>query len=256
MIKKKTRASFDAPVSLSGLACLTIYAGVYAGEGANGAADPPMIRIDLMTLRRLFMVGALPVAIAACEKSSRSEPADTLALVKDSVQQLHQTSSGLRTMPFTISSPAFAPNDPIPSKYTCEGADISPPLVWSGAPDGTRSLALIVDDPDAPDPAKPQRVYVHWVVYDISAHVARLPENAGKSSLPSGAIQGTNDFGKQTYGGPCPPIGRHRYFFKLYALDTQLKGLKNPTKPQLEKAMQGHTLDNTQVIGTYEKQKH
>ncbi len=156
-------------------------------------------------------------------------------------------------MPFTISSPAFAPNDPIPAKYTCEGADISPPLEWSGAPDGTRSFALIVDDPDAPDPAKPQRVYVHWVVYNIPASVTRLPENAARSGLPHGAMQGTNDWGKQTYGGPCPPIGRHRYFFKLYALDTQLKGLKNPTKAQLEKAMQGHALDNTQLIGTYEK---
>ena len=158
-------------------------------------------------------------------------------------------------MPFTISSPAFAPNDAIPAKYTCEGAEISPPLEWSGAPDGTKSLALIVDDPDAPDPAKPQRVYVHWVVYHIPPNVTKLPENAAKSGLPAGAMQGTNDGGKQTYGGPCPPIGRHRYFFKLYALDTQLKGLKNPTKARLEKTMQGHTLDNTQLIGTYEKTK-
>jgi Raf kinase inhibitor-like YbhB/YbcL family protein len=158
-------------------------------------------------------------------------------------------------MPFTFSSPAFAPNDPIPAKYTCEGADISPPLEWSGTPDGTRSFALIVDDPDAPDPAKPQRVYVHWVVYNIPASTARFAENAAKTGLPPGAMQGSNDWGKQTYGGPCPPIGRHRYFFKLYALDTQLKGLKNPTKAQLEKAMQAHALDNTQLIGTYEKQQ-
>lgn len=208
-----------------------------------------------MTLERFFIIGALPLTISACDKSSRSAPADTLAVVKDSVQQLHQTSSGLRSMPFTISSPAFAPNGPIPAKYTCEGADISPPLEWSGTPDGTKSFALIVDDPDAPDPAKPQRVYVHWVVSSISASATRLPENAAKGGLPPGAMQGTNDWGKQTYGGPCPPIGRHRYFFKLYALDTQLKGLKNPSKAKLEKAMQGHVLDNTQLIGTYEKQK-
>jgi Raf kinase inhibitor-like YbhB/YbcL family protein len=206
-----------------------------------------------MTIGRLFIVVALPLTITACDRSSRSTPADTLAAVSDSVQQLHQTSTGLRTMPFTISSPAFAPNDPIPAKYTCEGADISPPLQWSGAPEGTKSFALIVDDPDAPDPAKPQRVYVHWVVYNIPASVTRLPENAAKSGLPPGAMQGTNDFGKQTYGGPCPPIGRHHYHFKLYALDTELKGLKNPTKAQLEKAMVGHTLDSTQLIGTYEK---
>jgi len=217
--------------------------------------NPPIKRIALMTLERLLIIGALPLTISACDKSSRSAPADTLAVVKDSVQQLHQTSSGLRSMPFTISSPAFTPNGPIPAKYTCDGADISPPLESSGTPDGTKSFALIVDDPDAPDPAKPQRVYVHWVVYNIPANATKLPENAAKSGLPHGGMQGTNDWGKQTYGGPCPPIGRHRYFFKLYALDTQLKGLKNPTKPKLEKAMQGHVLDNTQLIGTYEKQK-
>ena len=214
--------------------------------------NPPTYK-DLMTFGRLLGIGALPLAIAACDKSSRSAPADTLALVKDSVQQLHQTNSGRRSMPFKLSSPAFAPNGPIPSRYTCEGADISPPLEWSDPPDGTRSFALVVDDPDAPDPAKPQRVYVHWVVYNIPASTTKLPENAAKSGLPHGAMQGTNDFGKQAYGGPCPPIGRHRYFFKLYALDTQLKGLSNPTKVQLEKAMQAHTLDNTQLIGTYEK---
>jgi len=158
-------------------------------------------------------------------------------------------------MPFTISSPAFSPNGAIPAKYTCEGADISPPLEWSGAPDGTRSFALIVDDPDAPDPAKPQRVYVHWVVYNIPAGTTKLAENAAKKGLPAGAVQGTNDWDKQMYGGPCPPIGRHRYFFKVYSLDMQLAGLKNPTKAQLERAMQGHVLDNTQLIGTYEKQK-
>jgi len=158
-------------------------------------------------------------------------------------------------MSFRISSPAFAPNGTIPSKYTCEGADISPPLEWSGAPDGTRSFALIVDDPDAPDPAKPQRVYVHWVVYNIPVTAAKLAENAASTGLPHGAMHGTNDWGKQTYGGPCPPIGRHRYFFKLYALDAELKGLNNPTKAQLEKAMKGHALENTQVIGTYEKAK-
>jgi len=157
-------------------------------------------------------------------------------------------------MTFTLTSTAFAPNGPIPAKYTCEGADTSPPLEWSGAPSGIRSFALIVDDPDAPDPAKPQRVYVHWVVYNILASATKLPENAAKSGLPSGAVQGSNDWGKQTYGGPCPPIGRHRYFFKLSALDTELK-LNNPNKAQLEKAMQGHIVGNAQLIGTYQKAK-
>jgi Raf kinase inhibitor-like YbhB/YbcL family protein len=208
-----------------------------------------------MRLGRLLGIAGLAITLAACGKSNRSAAADTLAVVKDSAQQVQQTNSGRRSMPFTLSSPAFAPNGPIPSKYTCEGADISPPLEWSGAPNGTRSFALIVDDPDAPDPAKPQRVYVHWVVYNIPGSTTSLPENASKTGLPPGAMQGTNDFGKQAYGGPCPPIGRHRYFFKLYAIDTQLKGLVNPTKAQLESAIRGHTLDNTQLIGTYEKKK-
>ena len=156
-------------------------------------------------------------------------------------------------MSLKLVSPAFAANGSIPAKYTCEGADISPALEWSGAPSGTKSLALIVDDPDAPDPAKPQRVYVHWVVYNVPANTTELPENAATSWLPSGTAQGSNDWGKQTYGGPCPPIGRHRYFFKLYALDTELKGLSNPTKSQLERAMQGHIVGNAELIGTYEK---
>ena len=158
-------------------------------------------------------------------------------------------------MAFNLTSTAFAANGSIPAKYTCEGADISPPLEWSGAPSGTKSFALIVDDPDAPDPAKPQRVYVHWVVYNIPASTTKLPENAPKSGLPSGAMQGSNDWGKQTYGGPCPPIGRHRYFFKLYALNTEMKGLGNPNKAQFEKAMQGYLVGTTELIGTYQKAK-
>lgn len=158
-------------------------------------------------------------------------------------------------MTFILASPAFAANGSIPSKYTCEGTDISPPLQWSGAPSDTKTYVLIVDDPDAPDPAKPQRVYVHWVVYNIPASVTSLAENAAKTGLPSGAMHGTNDWGKQAYGGPCPPIGRHRYFFKLYALDTELTGLKNPTKAQLEKAMEEHLVHNTELIGRYEKVK-
>ena len=158
-------------------------------------------------------------------------------------------------MTFKLTSPAFAANGAIPAKFTCEGADLSPPLEWSGAPGGTKSFALIVDDPDAPDPARPQRVYVHWVIYNIPASSTNLPENAAKGGLPSRALQGSNDWGKQTYGGPCPPVGRHRYFFKLYALDTELKGLSNPTKGQLEKAMQGHIVGNAELIGTYQKQK-
>ncbi len=204
---------------------------------------------------RLLETGLLLSALAACGKAERPSPTDTLAITTDSGGQSQQTKSGASAMTFNLTSAAFAANGSIPSKYTCEGADISPPLEWSGAPSGTKSFALIVDDPDAPDPAKPQRVYVHWVVYNIPASTTKLPENATKSGLPSGAVQGSNDWGKQTYGGPCPPIGRHRYFFKLYTLDTELKGLNNPNKAQLEKAMQGHILGNAQLIGTYQKAK-
>jgi Raf kinase inhibitor-like YbhB/YbcL family protein len=152
-----------------------------------------------------------------------------------------------------ITSTAFQANGSIPSKCTCEDRDISPPLTWSDAPTGTKTFALIVDDPDAPDPAKPQRVYVHWVVYNLSATATALPENASKKGLPNGAVQGKNDWGKAEYGGPCPPIGRHRYFFKLYALDTELTGLSSPTKGDIERAMKGHVLDSGELIGTYQK---
>jgi len=154
-----------------------------------------------------------------------------------------------------ITSSAFQPGALIPSQYTCEGKDVSPPLAWSGVPNNAKSLAMIVDDPDAPDPAKPRRVYVHWVVYNIPAQVVSLPENASKSGLPAGASQGKNDWDKAEYGGPCPPIGRHRYFFKLYALDTILTGLKDGTKADVERAMKGHIVDSGELMGTYQKTK-
>jgi Raf kinase inhibitor-like YbhB/YbcL family protein len=152
-----------------------------------------------------------------------------------------------------ITSTAFQAGGSIPSKYTCEDRDLSPPLAWSGAPSGTKTFALILDDPDAPDPAKPQRVYVHWVIYNIPATTVALAENASKKGLPKGAVQGKNDWGKAEYGGPCPPIGRHRYFFKLYALDTELTGLSSPTKGDLERVMKGHVLDSGELIGTYQQ---
>lgn len=156
-------------------------------------------------------------------------------------------------MSIKITSTAFQSGGSIPSKYTCEDRDLSPPLAWSGAPPGTKSFALIVDDPDAPDPAKPQRVYVHWVVFNLPAATIALAENASKKGLPKGAVHGKNDWGKTEYGGPCPPIGRHRYFFKLYALDTELTGLSSPTKSDLERVMKGHVIDSAELIGTYQK---
>ena len=154
-------------------------------------------------------------------------------------------------MATNLNSPAFQPNGHSPSRYTCEGEDISPPLTWEGVPNGAKSIVLIIDDPDAPDPKAPKIVWVHWVVYNMPADTKSLPENAGKAGLPQGTLVGLNDFKKTGYGGPCPPIGRHRYFHKLYALDTKLD-LKGATKTQIERAMQGHVLANAELIGTYQ----
>jgi Raf kinase inhibitor-like YbhB/YbcL family protein len=154
-------------------------------------------------------------------------------------------------MPLILTSSAFEPNGPIPPIYTCDGNDISPPLSWSGVPPGAKSLALIVDDPDAPDPAAPQRTWVHWVLYSIPPDAGGLEQAARHA--PRGVREGSNDWKRTGYGGPCPPIGRHRYFFKLYALDVALPDLKHPTKQQLEHAMDGHVLDKAELIGTYHR---
>ena len=153
-------------------------------------------------------------------------------------------------MALQLTSPAFDDNAAIPREHTCEGADTSPPLEWTGVPRDTRSLALIVDDPDAPDPAAPKQTYVHWVLYDIPASRTSL---AAGSTRPDGARDGINDWKRTGYGGPCPPIGRHRYFFKLYALDTELGDLDSPTKAALERAMNGHVIGRAELVGTYEK---
>ncbi len=158
-------------------------------------------------------------------------------------------------MAFELRSQAFENGGEIPVKYTCEGQDISPPLEWDGVPKGTKSLALIVDDPDAPDPARPQMTWVHWILFNIPPDMDHLPEGVSPSQLPDSVGLGLNDWKKTGYGGPCPPIGRHRYFFKLYALDTMLNDLHLPTKAQLEQAMTGHVLDKAVLIGTYEKRK-
>jgi len=156
-------------------------------------------------------------------------------------------------MALVLSSAAFKPSGPIPRKHTCEGEDVSPPLQWSGAPPGTQSFALIADDPDAPDPAAPQRTWVHWVIVDLPASANGIPENSARTGLASGARQGKNDWNREGWGGPCPPVGRHRYFFKLYALDTTLTALSAPTKGEVEQAMEGHVLERAELIGTYQK---
>ena len=154
------------------------------------------------------------------------------------------SSSGL-----VLASTAFKEGDAIPKQYGCKGADISPPLRWSGIPEKTKTFALIVDDPDAP-----MGTWVHWVIFNIPASVTGLPENVpAEESLPDGALQGKNDFKSFGYGGPCPPGGTHRYFFKLYALDTTLQLKAGCTKAELLKAMAGHILAEAQLMGRYSR---
>jgi len=158
-------------------------------------------------------------------------------------------------MTLSIQSKSFEHNALIPGRFTCDGQDISPPLDWSGIPPEAKSLALIVDDPDAPDPAAPKMTWVHWVLYNIPVDAHGLEENSVAAALPAGTKEGINDWGRKGYGGPCPPIGKHRYFFKLYALDTVLAGLQEPTKAQVEEAFKGHILAEAQLVGTYERSR-
>ena len=158
-------------------------------------------------------------------------------------------------MALVLSSSAFAPGGEIPSLHTCEGRDVSPALAWSDVPDSAESLVLIVDDPDAPDPRAPKTVWAHWLLYNLPATAAALPEAATAADLPPGTREGTNDSKRTGYNGPCPPIGRHRYFHKLYALDIVLPDLRKPTKAELETAMRGHVLAEAQLVGTYEKKR-
>jgi hypothetical protein len=157
------------------------------------------------------------------------------------------------SMEMKLASSAFANDTAIPQAYTCDGRDVSPPLAWSGVPATAKSLALIVDDPDAPDPAAPRMTWVHWVLYNIPPGTTGLPEAVADSDLPPPTKQGLNDWKRTGYGGPCPPIGRHRYFHKLYALDAVLPDLGNPTKAALEKAILGHVLAQATLVGTYQR---
>ncbi len=164
----------------------------------------------------------------------------------------------LLTLPVTamsmnLTSPAFEDGSPIPARYTCDDADASPPLQWSDLPAGTQSLVLIVDDPDAPDPAAPKMVWDHWLLYNLPPDSTGLPEAVSPADLPPGTREGLNSWNRTGYGGPCPPVGRHRYFFKLYALDTVLPDLGTPTKAELLEAMAGHVLDEAVLMGTYQR---
>lgn len=154
----------------------------------------------------------------------------------------------------TLTSPAFTDQGAIPARYTCDGDDVSPPLQWSDAPAGARSFVLIIDDPDAPDPAAPRRIWVHWVLYNLPASLAEIPEGASAGSLGAGVRVALNDSNEPGYGGPCPPKGRHRYFHKLFALDTELPDLGPRAKrADVEKAMAGHVLAEATLMGTYER---
>lgn len=153
-------------------------------------------------------------------------------------------------MEIKITSSAFEDGGLIPAKYTCDGADVSPPLQWDAVPEGTRSIALICDDPDAP-----MGTWVHWVLFNLPSDAKELAQNIPtEETLPNGAKQGVNDFGRVGYGGPCPPGGTHRYFFKIYALDTELDLQAGADKRQLLKTMEGHILGQGQLIGKYKRQ--
>lgn len=157
-------------------------------------------------------------------------------------------------MPLLLTSPAFEHGGEIPRQYTCDGADRSPPLVWSGVPPGTRSLVLIVEDPDAPDPAAPKRLWIHWILYDMPPDGSGLPEGVGAADLPPGTRTGLTDSGSDAWHGPCPPIGRHRYYFHLYALDTVLGDLRTPTRAKLLRAAEGHLLARVELMGTHQRE--
>jgi hypothetical protein len=172
-----------------------------------------------------------------------------LSWVAYDFQSSESTLSSMKKM--KLESLAFAADELIPSQYTCDGQDFSPPLSWDDPPATTQSLALICDDPDAP-----RKTWVHWVVYNLPPQTRSLPENLSpENPLPKGGLQGINDFGKIAYGGPCPPSGTHRYFFKLYALDRLIELKAGATKAQLEAAMKGHILASAQLIGRYHRQQ-
>ena len=188
-----------------------------------------------MTLRRL-----LPVLLLAIFGTACSRPQEAAAPAPREAGMAMQ-----------LESPAFAQGGAIPARHTCDGGETSPALRWRDMPAGTQSLALIVDDPDAPDPAAPQRTWVHWVLYDLPPASDGLPEGVAAAQLPAGTREGRNDWKRTGYGGPCPPVGRHRYFFRLHALDIVLPDLQQPDKARLLQAMKGHELGVAELVGTY-----
>lgn len=164
------------------------------------------------------------------------------------------STEGEQNMSLTLTSPDFIHLGEIPKTLTCDGDDHSPTLSWSGVPQHAKSLVLIIDDPDAPDPANPKMTWVHWLLYNIPPATKELTKAITAGALPGNTLQGNNDWKHTGYRGPCPPIGRHRYFHKLYALDIELPNLHHPNKAQLETAMTGHVIAHTELVGTYQRQ--
>lgn len=208
-----------------------------------------------MRPHRLPAIASLALLLAAC---SKAEPAktDTAAVITNvGPTRGNIVADTASPATLTVTSTAFSPNGSIPVKYTCEGPGVSPPLEVGGIPAGAKSVVLIVEDPDAPDPANPTRVVSHWVAYNIPPNTSRLAENVSKSGFPTEAAQGLNERNAVGYMGPCPPIGRHRYYFKVSALNTVLTGLNKPKKSDVEAAMKGHIVGTGELIGTYQKTK-
>lgn len=206
----------------------------------------------VVAMKYAGVVVSLVVLGAACSKKEAVATDADVPSTEKRPAAAEQPTEGEPTTMLKLTSTAFEHQSNIAKRYTCQGQDVSPPLSWSGAPAGTQSFALIVDDPDAPDPAAPKTVWVHWVLYNLPADTSSLAE--GTDELPTGTGEGLNDWKQTGYRGPCPPIGRHRYFFKLYALDTKLEGLSKPTKAQVEAGMEGHVLAKGELVGTCQKQ--
>jgi Raf kinase inhibitor-like YbhB/YbcL family protein len=198
-------------------------------------------------------VAAISVCVASstlgCDKAA--EPAPSGSAQPSEPEAKKELPPEIPPSFMTLTSTAFEPNGAIPKKYTCEGQDVSPPLAWNQLPELTKSLVLILDDPDAPDPAAPKMTWVHWVLYNIPPRTEGLSE--GAKDRPSSAADGWNDWKRKGYQGPCPPKGRHRYVHKLYALDMVVSGLDHPTKSDIERVMKGHILGKAELIGTYQK---
>jgi Raf kinase inhibitor-like YbhB/YbcL family protein len=207
-----------------------------------------------MNLHRRVTVSAVVVVLAlfACNRSANEGPSTTpsanTAALAPSTNPPPATIQEVAMI--EVTSTAFSSGGEIPKKHTCQGEDISPALSWQNVPAGTKTLAIIVDDPDAPDPKAPKMTWVHWVLFNIPPSVTSLAE--GAKQLPEGTKEGLNDWKQTGYRGPCPPVGRHRYFHKIYALDTALD-LTKPTKAALERAMEGHIVAKGELMGMYHK---